>query len=265
MSNEQRIHSILSAVSLDSTITGYPRFDLQDLNTVVDLDFDLPTNLRLGHLVEKIVSKLIRTSSNYEMIYENIQIKKDEKTIGEIDFIIEQTSSKQQIHLELAYKFYLLDPSISETFLKNWIGPNRNDSLFEKLEKLKNKQFPLLHNAATAETLKNLKIELIKQQLFLLASLYIPYDYKTKLPPEYQKAVKGHYMNYETFVNQNSAEYEYYLPFKKEWGIDPVSNKTWCDLESILEQLKTNLEEKQAPLCWQKKGDDYVQFFIVWW
>ena len=265
MSNEQRINSILSAVSLDTTITGYPTFDLQDLNTVVDLDFDLPTNLRLGHLVEKVVSKIIRASSNYELIYENIQIKKDEKTIGEIDFIIEQTYTKQQVHLELAYKFYLLDPSISETFVKNWIGPNRNDSLFEKLEKLKNKQFPLLYNAATAKTLTNLKVEAIEQQLCLLASLYIPYDNKSPLPPEYQKAVKGHYVNFETFVNHNLAENEYYLPFKKEWGIDPISNKTWSDLESILEQLKTNLEAKQAPLCWQKKGDKYFQFFIVWW
>lgn len=265
MSNEQRINSILSAVSLNSSITGYPTFDLQDLNTVVDLDFALPTNLRLGHLVEKVVSKLIRASSNYEMIYENIQIKKDEKTIGEIDFIIERISSKQQIHLELAYKFYLLDPSISETFIKNWIGPNRNDSLFEKLEKLKNKQFPLLYKAVTANALKYLKVDAIEQQLCLVASLYVPYDYKTRLPPEYQKAVKGHYVNFETFVNQNSTENKYYLPFKKEWGIDPVSNKTWSDLASILEQLKTNLEEKQAPLCWQKKGDKYFQFFIVWW
>jgi hypothetical protein len=31
--------------------------------------------------------------------------------------------------MELAYKFYLFDPSISSEPINNWIGPNRNDSL----------------------------------------------------------------------------------------------------------------------------------------
>jgi hypothetical protein len=35
--------------------------------------------------------------------------------------------------MELAYKFYLFDPSISSEPINNWIG-NRNDSLQEKLE-----------------------------------------------------------------------------------------------------------------------------------
>jgi hypothetical protein len=35
--------------------------------------------------------------------------------------------------MELAYKFYLFDPSISSEPINNWIGPNRN-SLQEKLE-----------------------------------------------------------------------------------------------------------------------------------
>jgi hypothetical protein len=45
-------------------------------------------------------------------LYENIQVIEDKKTIGEIDFIIEDKNTKQVIHMELAYKFYL-DPSIS--------------------------------------------------------------------------------------------------------------------------------------------------------
>ena len=51
--------------------------------------------------------------------------------------IIEDINAKQVIHMELAYKFYLFDPNISSESINNWIGPNRNDSLNEKLEKLK--------------------------------------------------------------------------------------------------------------------------------
>jgi hypothetical protein len=65
-------------------------------------------------------------------LYENIQVIEDKKTIGEIDFIIEDKNTKQVIHMELAYKFYLFDPSISSEPINNWIGPNRDDSLQEK-------------------------------------------------------------------------------------------------------------------------------------
>jgi hypothetical protein len=39
--------------------------------------------------------------------------------------------------MELAYKFISL--TLAFGTINNWIGPNRNDSLQEKLEKLKNK------------------------------------------------------------------------------------------------------------------------------
>ena len=144
MKTKSRIASILKANSLDFSITGLQTFNLSELNLATDPEFQIPSNIRLGHLVEKIVSELIKSSANYKVLYENIQVIEDKKTIGEIDFIIEDIITKQLIHMELAYKFYLFDPNISSEPINNWIGPNRNDSLKEKLEKLKRKQFPLL-------------------------------------------------------------------------------------------------------------------------
>lgn len=265
MNPKSRIASILKASSLDFSNSGLTAFNLSELNLGTDLEFQLPSNLRLGHLVEKIVSELIKSSTNYQVIYENVQVIEAKKTIGEIDFIIEDQNLRQLIHLEVAYKFYLFDPSISSEPINNWIGPNRNDSLKEKLEKVKKKQFPLLYHKAAKSKLKNIGIDEVSQALCLLASLFIPYGYKASFSPIYEKAIKGYYLNIATFIGLDHSAKTYYLPSKKEWGMDPAKNETWTIFNGIEEYLNTSIKEKKATLCWQKQGNSYLAFFIVWW
>lgn len=265
MKTKSRIASILKADSLDSSVTGLQTFNLSELKLLTELEFQLPTNLRLGHLAEKIVSELIKSSTNYNVLYENIQLIEAKKTIGEIDFIIEENKTKQVIHMELAYKFYLFDPSIGSDPINNWIGPNRNDSLKEKLEKLKSQQFPLLYHHYTKAKFNTIKIDEVSQALCLLVSLFIPYEYKVDFSPSYKKAIKGYYLNIERFISFDTSEKTYYLPAKKEWGMDPSENEVWTDFNGVKEYINTCIKEKQAPLCWQKHNGAYLAYFIVWW
>jgi hypothetical protein len=66
----------------------------------------------LGHLVEKIVAELIKASTNYKVLYENIQVIEDKKPLVKLILLL-KINTKQVIHMELAYKSYLFDPSIS--------------------------------------------------------------------------------------------------------------------------------------------------------
>ena len=265
MNTISRITSVLKASCIDSSITGVETFHLSDLKSISNLDFELPTNLRLGHLVERIVAELINSSNNFKILYENTQIIEGKTTIGEIDFIIENKKTKQTIHLELAYKFYLLDPTISSDTINNWIGPNRNDSLKQKIEKLNSKQFPLLHHKSAESFFPKINIEKTSSSLCLLASLFIPYQYKNKVSPVYAKAIKGHYLNLETFKRLNNSTKSYCIPTKKEWGIDPAENEKWLRFDQIELEIEKRILEKQAPLCWQKDKNEYSTFFIVWW
>ena len=265
MNTQFRIASILQSKSLDSAITGLHTFHLSALGLEPGLDFPLPDNVRLGHLAERVVAQLIRSSATYTLLHEHIQVGEDRQTIGELDFIIEEVATKQVIHLELAYKFYLLDPSISSELINNWIGPNRNDSLVAKLEKLKRKQFPLLYHPSTRSTLNTIAIEEASQALCLLASLFIPYQYKASLEPMYEQAVKGYYLDYATFTRFDHSATSYCIPSKKEWGIDPSENETWADFSSVEKYVVEIIEGNQATLCWQKQGNSYFEFFIVWW
>ena len=265
MKTKSRIASILKANSLDFSITGFQAFTLSKLNLVADLEFQLPNNLRLGHLAEKIVSELIKSSTNYNVLYENVQVIEEGKTIGEIDFIIEEINTRALIHLELSYKFYLFDPNISSEPINNWIGPNRNDTLKEKLEKLKRKQFSLLYNNCTKSKLNTIEIGEVSQTLCFLVSLFIPYEYKAKFSPIYEKAIKGYYLNFETFISLDNSAKAYYIPSKKEWGMDPSENDSWTDINGVVKNISTSIKEKQAPLRWQKHKDSYSALFIVWW
>ncbi|MCW2120817.1 DUF1853 family protein [Flavobacterium sp. 7A] len=265
MQTNSRIASIIKTNNLEFSVTAVPSFDLAVLNLRDDLEFELPTNLRLGHLAEKIVSELIKNSTNYNLVYENIQIIEDKKTIGELDFIIENEVTRDLIHVELAYKFYLFDPTLSLEPINNWIGPNRNDSLQQKLTKLKTKQFPLLHYDCTASQLYNLDIKTVSQALCLLVSLFVPYDFKQNLPPVYQKAIKGYYLDFDTFISLDSTDKFYFLPSKTDWGIDPADNEMWIKINSIEKSIRINMYEKRSLLCWQKQKNSYAVFFIVWW
>ncbi len=260
-----RITSILNTKSLDSSITGFNTFELAELKLKNTPTFKLPNNLRLGHLVERIVSELIKASSNYSLLHESLQIKKDKKTIGELDFLIVNQETNQLTHLELAYKFYLYDPSISDEHLTNWIGPNRRDSLQQKLKKLNNHQFPLLHHPATSNILNNLDISNLNQALCLMASLYVPQNLDKELIQKYTPYIKGFYLTVDLFQKQDHSGTKYYIPPKSKWGIEPSDHKVWNEYSEIQEKINTISKEKRSLLCWQKQGDLYTQFFIVWW
>lgn len=265
MNTKSRVASIVKANNLESATTGLPAFDLSALHLPTDLDIELPTNLRLGHLVEVIVAGLIKSSSNYQLLYENSQLIVDKRTIGEIDFIIQEENTKQLIHLELAYKFYLFDPQISSVPINNWIGPNRNDSLVEKLEKVKSRQFPLLYHERAKSKFSTIAIDEVSQALCLLVSLFVPFEFKGSLAPDYEQAVKGYYLNFEKFISFNHLGKSYYLPSKTEWGMEPSENEAWTDFAGIAQELDVSIRNKKAPLCWQKDKNAYTAFFIVWW
>jgi hypothetical protein len=229
------------------------------------VDVPLPNYLRLGHLAERVVSILIKSSANYEVLYEGVQLIENEQTIGELDFILSHQNTRQLTHVELAYKFYLYDPRISSETVNNWIGPNRNDLLRAKLDKLKSKQFPLLYHEAAKSQLDRVAIRDISQKLCFLASLFIPYQSETHFPAAYQKAIKGYYLDLETFIRLDHPGKAYYLPEKREWGIDPAENDNWGSFSQVYAHIGSSIAENQALLCWQKHQASYSAFFIVWW
>lgn len=110
--------------------------------------------------------------ANNAVIAQNLQIQKSGKTLGALDFIICE-EGKGVCHIEAALKFYLLDGDNPQD-LKSWVGPNRNDTLHNKVERLEHHQFKMLHHPETEIALKQLGInpQSVKQQLLLKGQLF---------------------------------------------------------------------------------------------
>ena len=222
-------------------------------------------NLRLGKRVEKFVIHELSQHRDVKILAENIQIQNIKTTIGEIDCIL--TTAKKPVHLEIIYKFYLYDKSVGTNELEHWIGPNRKDSLVSKLNKLKDKQLPLLYNLFTKPLLTklNLKPETIQQQVLFKAQLFVPYQAKNiELKPLNKNCEQGFYIHFNELQQFNRCKF--YIPSKINWLQEIQIQTKWQSFEQFLQTIELFLNQKSAPLCWLKyPNGETEKFFVVWW
>jgi len=196
---------------------------------------------------------------------ENIQIKRDKVTIGEIDCLLKHKHTP--IHLEIIYKFYLYDESVGNSELEHWIGPNRKDSLIEKVTKLKNKQLPLLYKPETEQVINqlNLNIEEIQQQVYFKAQLFVPYR-MLGMPLRIinNQCIQGYYLHFNDLTQLSS--YTFHIPTKLNWLTQVHDDVTWMTYNESITLIKKSINQQRAPLCWLKKPDGNLEkFFVVWW
>ncbi|MCD8404867.1 DUF1853 family protein [Tenacibaculum dicentrarchi] len=227
---------------------------------------------RLGKLVERFVSFEFQQDKHLQIIAENIQIQQEKITLGELDCLL--LKDEKPIHVEIIYKFYLYDNSINseknleeKNELERWIGPNKKDSLIQKLTKLKEKQLPLLYSKQCENYLKTLNLEAknLKQQLYFKAQLFVPLkDYGKEFPLINNNCIIGFYV---TLQQLNKFKYyKFYIPNKHNWLTQPHTNIDWLTFNNFTTNLQALLNQERAPLCWLKKSNgELLKFFVIWW
>lgn len=237
-----------------------------DLKGSTSQSFKEPScgNLRLGKMVERFVSHQLAADPSCCILAENIQVQDGKRTIGELDALINTETGP--IHLEIIYKFYLYDPAQDTDELSHWIGPNRNDSLLEKLGKLKAKQLPLLYHPKTQPLLESLGLNLtkIKQKVLFKAQLFLPLYFKKELFYQLNSAcVSGFYAKVKDL--QRFEHLQFHIPKKRDWIMEGHIEVEWMDYTHFMAEVYSWLAEKRSPLCWLRDTDKIEKFFVVWW
>ena len=262
---QKRYDGFLQTSSLwkDNTVYTLDPFKIASKSTEIDLEIN--EKLRLGKYIERLVSFQLEQEESISIICENIQIQREKITLGELDCILLKENTP--IHLEIIYKFYLYDASVGKTEIDHFIGPNRKDSLVEKLTKLKEKQLPLLYSKECSEYLKSIRLKTseIVQQVYFKGQLFVPYsNRKLQLSTLNQDCISGFYI-YQKELNQ-FIDCKFYIPSKKDWIILPHKNVSWINFDNFKEVSKNYLEREFSPLCWIKKPNgEMKKFFLVWW
>lgn len=262
---QQQYEGYLNTPLLWSGINAFDieQFELTSHKTTVFSESS-SKNLRLGKLVERFVSHELKQHSSIKVIVENLQIQKNQQTIGEIDCILKHEN--QLVHLEIVYKFYLYDPDTSDE-INRWIGPNKRDSLSQKLNKLTNKQFPLLFHQATKKYLNlfDLDPHKITQKVLFKAQLFVPLGMlNNTFDMINNQCISGCYVRFEELTAFES--FKFYIPSKRNWLCNVSANTRWISYQNFTIELQSFLAQKFAPLCWLKRPNgEMSKFFVVWW
>ncbi|AVR46206.1 hypothetical protein C7S20_13585 [Christiangramia fulva] len=252
-------------------IPGIHPFQFPNVSITEDLISDLkkiehPRNRLLGKRMESFFEIALKHSNRYEKIASNIQIFRKKVTLGEIDFLLKDLQNDEILHVELVYKLYLFDPDLPKGYSR-WIGPRRKDSLPQKLERLKEKQFPLLFLPETREKLKDLNLDFsnIKQHLCFKAKLFQPENKAAELQNLNPDCLTGKWIHWEDFKNIDFEEGVFCSPKKVFWSMSPGNNKSWLNFPQIKEIVSILIEKDRPPLIWMKKGEKTESFFVVNW
>jgi hypothetical protein len=221
----------------------------------------------LGKQAEACFEFYLHSSARYQLIAANLQIQGSENTKGELDYLVFDTQTKKVLHIELACKFYLYDSDEPKNKSDSWIGPNRKDSLHEKLTKLEQKQFPLLYATESLQTLNQLNIDRdsVEQQLCLKSFLYIPKGLSTSLfPHRFSDCIVGYWIPYIEF-NSEDKNAIYAIPQKKQWLTPPEKLKDWLSFSEAALFIKVFTEANRSCLVHKKSAQSMESFFVVWW
>ncbi len=242
---------------------NFPQVDVTNFSPT-----PIPQRIRLGYQMEHACKQLLDQSTEYEVLVHNLPIRNGKQTIGEIDFILRELETGQLIHIELTYKFYIINPKISEP-IHQLMGPNKRDMFFTKMEKIKNEQFALLHtNSGTAAlTAKGIEHKSIIHQACYKAQLFEPYGSEPlSIRPLNPKCIVGYWLRIKDLQDASFSSFQFYIPFKTQWVVEPHNDVNWTSHYDTLMEVSLRLLKQNAPMVWMKRSaNTFEKFFVVWW
>lgn len=127
---------------------------------------------RLGLYFESLWHFLLARDPELELVAHNLPVRDAGRTIGEFDCLYYCYRRQAHVHLELAVKFYLQRTGSDGSQWADWVGPNREDRLDRKLDRLLGHQLRLGEHPAARRSLAEFGITRLERELEIKGRLF---------------------------------------------------------------------------------------------
>ena len=191
-----------------------------------------PSTHKVGRYFEHLVAAMLRHSLDHHLHDQSVQIIRDGRTLGELDFIYDDRTGVLT-HCEVSLKYYLYYPQENSSG-SHFIGPNPNDTFENKVSRLMSHQIPL--SQTYYPTAK-------RRESFVKGVIFYPYGLDSPLAyPQYLS--RDHYRGtwlYARDVSKlaDNAHDTYSICQKPHW-LSPAINETTMLSPSEIRNLVTN-------------------------
>ncbi|MES2918609.1 MAG: DUF1853 family protein [Pseudomonadota bacterium] len=131
---------------------------------------------RLGNYFESLLDAWLSWPGNplYRRLYRGLPVRQGKRTLGELDFLVEERGSGAVQHWEVAVKFY---PGIAPGGrAASWVGPGQHDRLDLKLDRLRQHQLPLPELPEARALLADLQLPPPRPVCLLRGRFFYPAD-----------------------------------------------------------------------------------------
>lgn len=162
----------------------------------------------LGKQFEAYIAFWLERSDYYDLQHKNVQLVGEKNTVGEIDFLFSERETGRNFHMEVACKFYLGYKNSANW--EYWIGPNGNDTLRLKMDKLV-KQLSITKTIEGARFLQENRVKTPEPVLLMKGMFFHHYKliYRHKPPTfsnrNYHAGWWLHLSEGETFFQEGSS------------------------------------------------------------
>ncbi|ACV25769.1 DUF1853 family protein [Kangiella koreensis] len=232
-------------------------------NAVIESDgFIFEPTHRLGVYFEQLWHHLVRSNLSLKLLRSNQQVIINKHTLGEFDSIIQQLSTEQTCHFELAVKFYLQIGHGNR--MADWVGPNLRDRFDRKFLRLINHQLALASKPEVQQWLREESISIDQTGLFTKGRLFYSMENYERQELEHPAEVesdhlRGFWMTHHEFQEyQSQSDYDWFQLPRMYW----LSDITAHDLENLgkVSQLSDN---QLVKLVAMKEGKEMMRGFVV--
>ncbi|MDV5170640.1 DUF1853 family protein [Photobacterium rosenbergii] len=136
-------------------------------NAIIPQGIEYQGGRRLGFFYQWLWQQLITHHPCYELLAEEIQLSVDKRTLGAVDFLVNNLKTGEVEHWEVAIKFYL-------AFEQRWPGPNARDDLDKKANKMLSHQLMLSAHPAFVEQYQAQFGQISQRRLIMQGRIFYP-------------------------------------------------------------------------------------------